>query len=143
MAPYPQAQSPQVSVQTVLAQQGYYRGPIDGVIGPSTSQAIRNYQRDHQLTPTGTINPALAASMGLAGQQVGNVLPAPYYTAYPSYSTWYAAPAYYPRPAPVINIGGWGGNGGYWNRGWGGGYRGYGGGGYRGYGGAYGRGWCR
>jgi len=143
MGPSPRAQSMEAAVQTVLAKQGYYQGPIDGAIGPATSRAIRNYQRDHRLTPTGTINPALVASMGLAAQ--GN--PYPYYAGYP-YSPWYAAPAFYAPPA-VINFG-WGGwwpgagYGGCWNRGWGGyGYRGWGGyGGWRGYGGGYGRGWC-
>ena len=141
MSPYPRAQSMEAAVQTVLAKQGYYQGPIDGAIGPATSRAIRNYQRDHHLTPTGTINQALAISMGLAAQ--GNVS-SPYYAGYPAYYPWYAAPAFYAPPA-VINLG-WGGGwpiagyGGCWNRGWGGG--GYGGG-YRGYGGGYGRGWCR
>lgn len=145
MGPYPRAQSMEAAVQTVLAKQGYYHGPIDGAIGPATSRAIRNYQRDHRLTPTGTINQALAASMGLAAP--ANVGPAPYYAGYPAYYPLYAAPAYYAPPA-VINFGwGWGwpfaGYGGCWNRGWGGyGYRGWGGGGYGWHGGYYGRGWC-
>ena len=115
--PYPQ--SIETAVQTVLAKQGYYQGPIDGAAGPSTSRAIRNYQRDHHLTPTGTINPALVASMGLAGPQY--VGPTAYYPGYPAYYSTYAAPAYYAPPA-VIGIG-WGGGwgGGCWNRGWGGG----------------------
>ena len=142
IGPYPQAQSVEAAVQSVLAKQGYYQGPIDGTIGPTTSRAIRNYQRDHRLTPTGTINPALTASMGLTGQSSVNIGPAPYYTGYPAYYSGYAAPAYY--VPPVVGVG-WGtGYGGFWNRGWGG-YRGWGGGygGYRGYGGGYGRGWCR
>ncbi len=152
MAPYSQAPSMEVAVQAVLAKQGYYQGPIDGRIGPATSRAIRNYQRDSGLTPTGTINPALVARMGLAGTV--NVAPAPYYSGYYGY----AGPAYYSPPA-VIGLGwsggwpvgagyggywnrGWGGYGGCWNRGWGG-YRGYGGRyGYRGYGGGNNcRGW--
>ena len=147
------------AVQTVLAKQGYNQGPIDGTLGPATSRAIRNYQRDHHLTPTGTINPALAASMGLIGQQSVNVSSSPYYAGYPYYP-WYAAPAFFAPPA-VIGLG-WGGwSAGSWNRGWGGwgwrgyggnygwrGYggnygRGYGGYGWRGNGGNYGRGWCR
>ena len=143
MGPSPRTQSMEAAVQTVLARQGYYQGPIDGMIGPATSRAIRNYQRDHRLTPTGTINPALAASMGLAAQ--GNAY-YPYYAGYSSYYPWYSAPAFYAPPA-VINLGwgGWwpGGYGGCWNRGWGGyGYRGWGGGGYRGsWGGGGYRGW--
>ena len=150
MGPYPRTQSIEAAVQTVLAKQGYYQGPIDGTIGPATSRAIRNYQRDHRLTPTGTINPALAASMGLAAQ--GNAY-YPYYAGYASYYPWYSAPAFFAPPA-VINLG-WGGwwpsagYGGCWNRGWGGyGYRGWGGCGNRGWRsggwrGGGGRGWCR
>ena len=136
IGPYPQAQSMEAAVQTVLAKQGYYQGPIDGAIGPATSRAIRNYQRDHHLTPTGTINPVLVVSMGLAGQQ--NVSIAPYYTGYPAYYSGYAVPAFYSPPAVIGWGGGWpvAGFGSCWNRGWGG----YG---WRGYGGNYGRGWCR
>lgn len=147
MAPYGQTQSLESSVQVALSKQGYYQGPIDGSIGPATSRAIRNYQRDHKLTPTGTINTALVVSMGLAGQ--ANYISAPYYTGYPAYyAPTYVSPAWY-APA-VFGIGwggGWGGGyGGYWNRGWGGcgGYgRGYGGYWNRGYGGYNGHGWCR
>ena len=124
------------AVQTVLAKQGYYRGPVDGTIGPGTSRAIRAYQRDHRLTPTGTINSALAVSMGLAVPTQTNLGFAPYYTRYPgyysSYSGYYspyAYPAYYAPPA-TIGLG-WSSYG----RGWGGGYYG------RGYCGSYGRGW--
>lgn len=129
---YPPAQSVEAAVQTVLAKQGYYQGPIDGTVGPATSRAIRNYQRDHRLTATGTINPALLASMG--GQPNAVIAPG-YYSGYAGYSPWYAAPTYYAPPA-VIGLGwggGWGGwGGGCWNRGWGGGWNG-----------GYGRGWCR
>ncbi|MCX6970660.1 MAG: peptidoglycan-binding protein [Verrucomicrobia bacterium] len=147
---YPPAQSMEAAVQTVLAKQGYYQGPIDGSVGPATSRAIRNYQRDHQLTPTGTINPALTASMGLGGQANAGIAPG-YYAGYAGCSPWYAAPTYWAPPA-VIGLGwggGWGGwGGGCWNRGWGGGYGGWNrgwGGGYGGWnrGWGYGRGWCR
>src|SRR5450432_3329970 len=37
------------SVQMRLADQGYYRGPIDGDIGPGTRNAIADYQSDHDL----------------------------------------------------------------------------------------------
>jgi peptidoglycan hydrolase-like protein with peptidoglycan-binding domain len=132
----PDSQSMESAVQTVLTKQGYYRGPVDGTIGPGTSRAIRAYQRDHRLTPTGTINSALAVSMGLAVPTQTNLGFAPYYTRYPgyysSYSGYYspyAYPAYYAPPA-TIGLG-WSSYG----RGWGGGYYG------RGYCGSYGRGW--
>ena len=145
MVPVRQSQSVESAVQTVLAKQGYYQGAIDGTLGPATSRAIRNYQRDHRLTPTGTINPVLVASMGLAGQGNVGFLPAFYYpSAYPAYSY----PTYY--APPVYGGVGWGGwwpaapYGNCWNRGYGGwGYGRYGGGGYRGYGGYNRWGGCR
>jgi len=128
-APGARSQTVESAVQISLSNQGYYQGPIDGNVGPATSRAIRNYQRDNQLTQTGTINTALLISMGLAGR--GNT--ASYYAGYPAYySAPYVSRAWYAPPA-VIGLGwgggGWGGCGpgvGYgWNRGWGGsGYRG-------------------
>jgi len=53
------------AVQQSLSQQGYYNGPIDGDIGPGSSNAIANYQSDHGLTPTGQINDPLLQSLGL------------------------------------------------------------------------------
>ena len=44
------------SVQMRLADQGYYRGPIDGDIGPGSRNAIANYQSDYGLRVTGRIN---------------------------------------------------------------------------------------
>lgn len=52
-------------VQRELRREGYYRGPIDGVIGAGTRQAIAAYQRDNGLTPTGRINGPLLDSLGL------------------------------------------------------------------------------
>jgi len=48
VASWPEAQpltrSQQVEMQTLLAQLGYYRGEIDGVVGPVTREAIANFQ---------------------------------------------------------------------------------------------------
>jgi hypothetical protein len=52
------------SVQRDLAQQGYYRGPVDGLVGPMTSAAIAAYQRDNRLPVTGTITHSLLRSLG-------------------------------------------------------------------------------
>jgi hypothetical protein len=38
-----------VEVQRGLARAGYYRGPIDGIMGPQTRRAIRAYERDHNM----------------------------------------------------------------------------------------------
>jgi len=37
------------NVQATLQQQGYYRGEVDGELGPLTRAALANYQRDHGL----------------------------------------------------------------------------------------------
>jgi hypothetical protein len=52
-------------VQRSLAQEGYYKGAIDGDMGPRTHYAIRAYQRAHNLPVDGTINDRLLAGMGL------------------------------------------------------------------------------
>ena len=47
-------------VQGGLAQLGYRPGPVDGVMGPQTSDAIRAYQRDHGLLVDGRASVQLA-----------------------------------------------------------------------------------
>jgi hypothetical protein len=47
------------AVQIALRRQGYYRGPIDGDIGPSSQRAIRSFQRDNDLPVTGTVDSSL------------------------------------------------------------------------------------
>jgi len=53
------------SVQSALARSGFYRGPIDGQIGPQSSQAIANYQQSRGLRVTGSITNSLLRSLGL------------------------------------------------------------------------------
>ena len=53
-------------VQQALAQQGYYQGPIDGVLGPMTRRAIERFQVDHGLGVTAAIDQPTLASLGLA-----------------------------------------------------------------------------
>ena len=53
-------------VQERLARAGYYRGPIDGVMGPRTRYAIRVYERRHGLPADGIIDRHLLATMGIA-----------------------------------------------------------------------------
>ncbi len=54
-----------VEVQRALAQQGYYYGPIDGILGPGTRSAIQRYQIDHGLYVTATIDEQTLATLGL------------------------------------------------------------------------------
>ena len=55
----------QVLVQTALARRGYYAGQVDGVIGPETRNAIREFQRDNGLQVTGDINSQLVQALRL------------------------------------------------------------------------------
>ena len=55
-----------IRVQQGLARSGYYRGPIDGVIGPRTRYAILAYERNHGLPADGVIGNRLLRTMGLA-----------------------------------------------------------------------------
>jgi hypothetical protein len=54
------------NVQAALQQQGYYRGEVDGLIGPLTRGAIADYQRDHGLYTTSTIDQPTLQSLGMA-----------------------------------------------------------------------------
>jgi hypothetical protein len=54
------------NVQASLQQQGYYHGEVDGLIGPLTREAIANYQRDHGLYTTSTIDQPTLQSLGMA-----------------------------------------------------------------------------
>jgi len=53
------------SVQQELARRGYFRGRIDGQIGPYSRESIARYQADHGLRPTGLISSSLLRSLGL------------------------------------------------------------------------------
>ncbi len=55
----------EAQVQQQLAQAGYYRGAIDGIVGENTRRAIRSYERDNKLRVDGRIDDDLLATMGL------------------------------------------------------------------------------
>jgi hypothetical protein len=52
-------------VQTQLQQEGYYNGPISGILDQPTQAAIANYQRDHNLAITAVVDAANVTSLGL------------------------------------------------------------------------------
>jgi hypothetical protein len=54
-----------VDVQRALKRRGYYRGAVDGDIGPGTRSAIRAYQYDRRLPATGRIDSSLLRSLGV------------------------------------------------------------------------------
>ena len=43
-------------VQKRLAELGYEPGPADGIMGRMTKKAIKNFQKDNDLPPTGKID---------------------------------------------------------------------------------------
>ena len=66
--------NPQVQwVQSCLAQSVDPSVPQDGFLGPQTQQAIRTFQSQHQLPPTGVLDPTTTAALQAAcsGQQAG------------------------------------------------------------------------
>lgn len=54
------------NVQSALQQEGYYQGEVDGLLGPITRDAIANYQRDHGLYTTSTIDEPTLQSLGMS-----------------------------------------------------------------------------
>jgi hypothetical protein len=53
------------TVQKELTQLGYYAGPIDGIYGPTTRDAVAKYQIDKQLDVTGSLSAQTLQSFGL------------------------------------------------------------------------------
>lgn len=54
-----------INVQSQLQRDGYYAGPIDGVLGPDTRQAIADFQADHGLAVTSAVDEPTLATLGL------------------------------------------------------------------------------
>jgi peptidoglycan hydrolase-like protein with peptidoglycan-binding domain len=52
-------------VQTQLQQEGYYNGPLNGILDQPTRAAIASYQRDHNLAITAVVDAATVTSLGL------------------------------------------------------------------------------
>lgn len=52
-------------VQAALARKGYYRGAIDGSLGPGTRNALRRYQRNQGLLVTGRVDRPVIEALGL------------------------------------------------------------------------------
>jgi len=61
----PAADSTVQAVQTELTQLGYYNGPVDGIFGPTTRDAVAKYQIDKQLDVTGSLSPDTLQSLGV------------------------------------------------------------------------------
>ena len=55
-----------VDVQQQLQRDGYYDGPIDGVLGPMTREAIAAFQADNGLAVTSVVDQPTLATLGVA-----------------------------------------------------------------------------
>lgn len=52
-------------VQSALADLGFYRGPIDGILGGGSRRAIAAFQSRNGLRPTGVVDQPLLNALGL------------------------------------------------------------------------------
>jgi len=59
--------------QQALKAGGLYQGKIDGIVGPETQQALAQFQRQHNLEPTGQLSSDTMAR--LTGSGVGSTMP--------------------------------------------------------------------
>ena len=56
------------SVQQALKDKGHDPGDVDGVMGPKTRQALREFQQKEGLTATGRLDSGTADKLGVAAQ---------------------------------------------------------------------------
>lgn len=54
-----------LQAQQILAELGYDPGPLDGLLGPSTRSALKQYQLDRGLPQTGELDEATAEALGV------------------------------------------------------------------------------
>jgi Putative peptidoglycan binding domain len=52
-------------VQAALQEMGYYKGEVDGLIGPLTREALTAYQNDQGLVATAVIDEPTLDSLGM------------------------------------------------------------------------------
>ena len=53
--------------QQALADAGYYRGPIDGVLSPDFKRALSRFQRDKNLRRTAALDDPTMSAIGAVG----------------------------------------------------------------------------
>jgi hypothetical protein len=52
------------ALQVTLRHHHVYRGPVDSVVGPTTTAAVMRFQRQHGLTPDGVVGPRTRSAFG-------------------------------------------------------------------------------
>ena len=53
------------ALQRELSRDGHEAGAVDGIWGENTRQALRSYQKEHSLEPTGTLTLPTLAALGI------------------------------------------------------------------------------
>jgi peptidoglycan hydrolase-like protein with peptidoglycan-binding domain len=61
------ASAPVAALQVGLRAHGVYAGAVDGLAGPATAAALRNFQTRHGLAPDGVAGPATRRALGVLG----------------------------------------------------------------------------
>ncbi|MBI4850642.1 MAG: peptidoglycan-binding protein [Acidobacteria bacterium] len=61
--------------QKSLLDLNYYKGPLNGINGPSTRTAVRAFQRDYDLEQTGDLDLDTAYQLGLVNEDGIEILP--------------------------------------------------------------------
>jgi hypothetical protein len=51
--------------QQILKDKGFYSGSVDGIYGPLTRKAVRNYQKQQNLNADGRLGPQTLSSLGV------------------------------------------------------------------------------
>lgn len=58
--------------QQTLTDKGFYHGPVDGITGPLTRQAIADYQKSEHRAVTRRLDPETAGRLGAGHGTVGD-----------------------------------------------------------------------
>jgi membrane-bound lytic murein transglycosylase B len=56
------------AIQEALKDKGHDPGPIDGILGPRTREALKSFQTAEGLNATGRSDPDTLAALGVEGQ---------------------------------------------------------------------------
>jgi len=60
-------------IQQALKDKGYNPGPIDGRWGSKTSEALRRFERDHELPADGKLDSLVLIMLGLGPKRLASV----------------------------------------------------------------------
>jgi peptidoglycan hydrolase-like protein with peptidoglycan-binding domain len=93
-----------MDIQQELAHRGYYDGPVDGLYGPRTEGAIRDFERAASLTPSASLSEALLHAIMRSPVRRENVHPARTAVAGPSVSEGVIRPPPTPSLAQVLAV---------------------------------------